>query len=121
MGIFDSIMDSVKDQVGGEGAEKGAAAGAVMEMIKGGKGGLSGLVSSLSQGGLSGKVDSWVGTGDNEDVSGEEVEGALGASTIGKIAEQLGVDKSQASGLLASVLPKIIDQLTPQGKVADGE
>lgn len=62
-----------------------------------------------------------MGNGDNEDVSGAEVEGALGASTIGKIAEQIGVDKGQASALLASVLPRIIDQLTPHGKVADEE
>lgn len=121
MGIFDSIVDTVKDQIGGEDGEKGAAAGAVMGLIQGQKGGLSSLVGSLSEGGLSDKVASWVGSGDNEDVSGEEVEGALDDSTLGKIAEKLGVEKSQASGLLASVLPNIINQLTPQGKVEDDE
>ncbi len=40
---------------------------------------------------------------------------------IGDIAGKLGMSTGDASGALANLLPGLVDQLTPQGQVAEGE
>ena len=119
MGLFENLMDTVKQQIGGDEQEQNTAS-QLMGAIQG-QGGLSSLIGSLSEGGLAGKVSSWVGTGTNQEVSGGEIKDAMDDNLLGSIAEKLGVDKDQASGLVASVLPKLIDQLTPGGKVETGD
>jgi len=65
-------------------------------------------------------VSSWVGTGANASVSGEQITNTLGADKIKEIAGKLGISDDQVSGGLAVLLPHIIDKLTPDGKVSDG-
>ena len=80
-------------------------------------GGLPALLEKLSASGLSQQVQSWVGTGANLPVSGEQLHQALGSGTIGAIASQLGLSPQQASGSLAQLLPEVINHLTPAGQV----
>jgi len=81
------------------------------------QGGVAGLVQKLSQSGLGEHVQSWVGTGPNMPVSGDQLHQALGSGAIGQIASQLGITPQQASGSLAQLLPEVINHLTPQGQV----
>jgi hypothetical protein len=37
--------------------------------------------------------------------------------TKSKLAAKMGIDPDQASNLLAEFLPKVVDKITPQGKV----
>jgi uncharacterized protein YidB (DUF937 family) len=83
-------------------------------------GGLPGLISKFEKGGLGDIVSSWVGTGANAPVSGEQITNTLGIGKIKEIAGKLGISDTQASGGLAVLLPHIIDKLTPDGKVPDG-
>ncbi|MEZ5236959.1 MAG: YidB family protein [Acidimicrobiales bacterium] len=88
----------------------------------GGKlGGLGGLLGKLQAGGLEGKAQSWVGTGANEPVDPDELEQALGADTVAEIASEAGVSHQEAKGGLASLLPKLIDGVTPGGSVPGGD
>ncbi|MGE0097488.1 MAG: YidB family protein [Hydrogenophaga sp.] len=80
-------------------------------------GGLQGLLAKLQSGGLGDAVQSWIGTGANQPVSGEQLGGALGPDLMGMIASQLGGNPQQASGTLAELLPGLIDQLTPKGQL----
>lgn len=80
-------------------------------------GGLQGLLAKLQSGGLGDAAKSWVGTGANQPVSGDQLGGALGPDLMGMIAAQLGGSQEQASGTLAELLPGLIDQLTPQGQL----
>ncbi len=91
-------------------------------LLKGGGalGGLSGLLSGFANAGLGTKADSWVSGGPNEGLSAEEVERALGADGVAKLARKAGVDQSEAAGQLAKVLPSIVDHLTPGGSVPSG-
>ncbi len=41
-------------------------------------------------------------------------------STVSGVASSLGVDASQASASLASMLPELINHLTPNGKIEAG-
>lgn len=100
-------------QAGGNGqALLGAALGLLQQ-----HGGLPALLEKLKSSGLGDQVQSWVGTGANLPVSGDQLHQALGSGTIGALASQLGVSPQQASGSLAQLLPEVINHLTPSGQV----
>ena len=83
-------------------------------------GGLQGLIQSFQQGGLGDIVNSWVSTGQNLPISAEQIQGMLGNSGLGNLVSQLGMNSEQASGGLAAMLPQLIDSLTPNGEVPQG-
>jgi uncharacterized protein YidB (DUF937 family) len=82
--------------------------------------GLAGLLGQFQQAGLGHVADSWVGKGANLPVSGDQLQQILGSGQIGQIAQQLGLSNGEASGQLASLLPSLIDQLTPHGTAPQG-
>jgi uncharacterized protein YidB (DUF937 family) len=55
--------------------------------------------------------------GENRSVSSNQIQEALGSDQIRAIATKMGVDPNLASQFLAEYLPKIVDKLTPTGKV----
>jgi uncharacterized protein YidB (DUF937 family) len=129
-----SLLDQLKSQLGGIlAAETAGAEGAqspahdphamlesVVALI-GQHGGLGGLLDKLKTSGLGDAVSSWVGTGDNQPVTANQLESAVGGNIIGQITAKLGVTKEQASALLAQYLPMVIDRLTPHGKLDEGK
>jgi uncharacterized protein YidB (DUF937 family) len=84
-------------------------------------GGLGGLLQKLQAGGLGAKLQSWIGTGQNQPVSPDEVHQALGDDTVNQIAQDSGVAPQQASGGLAAILPMLIDRMTPNGKLPEDD
>ena len=82
-------------------------------------GGLSGVLDLLRRKGLGQEAESWVDTGPNMAVSGEQLEQAFGRSTIGDIASQLGTSQGETSSALARILPDLVDRLTPDGNIPD--
>jgi uncharacterized protein YidB (DUF937 family) len=82
-------------------------------------GGLSGLLDRFQQNGLGEQVSSWIGPGQNQPVSGEQIDETLGHDKVEQIAQQAGMSHEQASGGIAELLPNLIDKLTPEGKVPD--
>jgi uncharacterized protein YidB (DUF937 family) len=82
-------------------------------------GGLPGVLDMFRGSGLAQQADSWVGTGPNAEISGEQVQQVFGSSGLGSLAAQLGASQGDASSMLARVLPEIVNQLTPQGRVPD--
>jgi len=45
---------------------------------------------------------------------------ALGGANLGELAAKLGLPAGAASSGLAEMLPRLIDQMTPQGEVPQG-
>ena len=85
-------------------------------------GGLGGLTDLLSQAGLGEQLQSWIGTGENQPVSAEQIQATLGqAGTLGQIAQDAGVSEQQAAGGLAELLPGLINKLTPNGQIDAGD
>jgi uncharacterized protein YidB (DUF937 family) len=84
-------------------------------------GGLQGLIQRFKEKGLGEAVSSWISTGENQPVSGEQIQHALGGNFIQQIAEQLGSSKSEVSGSLPNLLPQIIDKLTPNGSLPESD
>ena len=83
----------------------------------GGSGGLGGLLGQLQAAGLGQQADSWVSSGANLPVSAEDLSRALGPDTISQLAAQAGVPEDEVSGGLAQLLPEVVDQLTPGGRM----
>jgi uncharacterized protein YidB (DUF937 family) len=117
MGLLDSILSAVsgtqKETGGGESNQLlGVLSGLLAQ-----SGGLQGLANKFSQSGQGDAFSSWVGMGENQPVSTNQVQEALGSDQIRAIAAKMGVDPNLASQFLAEYLPKIVDKLTPTGKV----
>ena len=112
-------MDIVKAGLGAlTGASSGRSAmlSAVMSLLGGG-GGLGGLVKAFQGQGLGDIVSSWVGTGANLPVSADQLHKALGPERLSQFASQAGVAPEAAGSALASILPGLVDKLTPQGQL----
>jgi len=82
-------------------------------------GGIDGLVNKLQQSGLGDLAASWVGTGENKSINPEQLANALGKDEVAAIAKQAGIPESEGASVLSQVLPAMVDQLTPEGKVPE--
>ena len=102
-------------------ASSGALISEVISMIQNRPGGLGGLLQSFQQGGLGHVFQSWIGTGQNLPVSPDQLHGALGSDWIAKIAQATGLPTNEVSQHLSTVLPQIIDHLTPNGQMPQGD
>jgi uncharacterized protein YidB (DUF937 family) len=114
-----SLMDNMKDAAMGKMASQNPLVSHLLSMFGGGNQsqGLSSLISSFQQKGLGGVVNSWVGTGDNQPISPDQVEQGLGQERIQQISGKLGMDPNTVKTKLAEVLPGVVDKMTPNGRV----
>lgn len=119
MGMFDNLLNTAGGMIGKSGGGSQNILGAAATLL-GGNGDLSGLVEKFKQNGLGDIISSWVGTGENLPISSDQIQQALGSDTLIKVASQLGLSPEDASTALANKLPGIIDKLTPDGIVPQG-
>jgi uncharacterized protein YidB (DUF937 family) len=84
-------------------------------LLKGG--GLSNLVQNAHANGLSAQADSWVGVGENEPVSAQDIRGVVGDDAVRTVAKQTGISEDEAADVLAKVVPQVVSGLTPGGQV----
>lgn len=119
-----SILDALKGLAGAQGATSGNPTVDLIGGLLQKAGGVGGLVSALQQGGLGNAVNSWVGTGANQAVNGQQLGAALAGTDAGAhvqaLAQKMGVDPSQLMGQLAQHLPEVVNHLTPNGQVPEG-
>ena len=78
---------------------------------------LGGLIGKLQQAGLGDAVNSWIGTGPNAQVAPGQLGGALGQEVIQSLAKHTGLSEQQLLAGLTTVLPVVIDKLTPHGRL----
>jgi uncharacterized protein YidB (DUF937 family) len=114
MGLLDSILGTMGGKT--EGAGGNALIGVLGGLLQQ-SGGLQGLANKFSQGGCGNVFASWVGLGENQTISSSQIQNCLGSDQVKALAAKMGVDPAQATTLLAEFLPKVVDKLTPTGKV----
>ncbi|MFE4620731.1 YidB family protein [Streptomyces sp. NPDC056747] len=108
---------------GGAGGILGSLLGALGGAKSGGADGanpLGGLLDMLTRSGLVDQAQSWVGTGENQPVSGAQIADALPDDTLRKVAQDAGVSPQEAADRIAQSLPQAVDKLTPAGSVPQG-
>jgi uncharacterized protein YidB (DUF937 family) len=121
MGLLDDVGKAVGGQLGSALAGGGGQGGLVQVVIQWlGSGGLAQLTSGFQKAGLGNVAASWIGTGANLPVSPEQLAGALGTAQLGALAKQAGLAPQVAAGQLATLLPALVDELTPDGVVPQG-
>ena len=121
MGLLNEIVKGLAGKFLG-----GSAQNPLLDIITGlltnpQTGGLEGLIQNFKNKGMDDIISSWISTGKNLPVSGNQIQNALGMDQILQMAKQLGTSKEEVSGSLASLLPQIIDKLTPNGTLPEGD
>jgi len=121
MGILDNIVNKA-EELTGIGTGKSKILGAMSGLLGSGQtGGLTGLVEKFKQNGLGNVVSSWIGHGQNETVTGDQIKQVLGADKIKEFAEKSGLPVEEAPNKIAEILPGVVDKLTPEGKIPEGD
>ncbi|MGW0825631.1 YidB family protein [Streptomyces sp. NPDC002845] len=107
-GILGALLGTLGDGASGDGAS--------------GDGGnpLGGLLDTLTESRLAEQKNSWVGTGENQPVTGAQIQQALPYETLREVAERTGVSPDRVAIEIAQVLPETVDKLTPDGRVPSG-
>ena len=134
MGLLDSVLGSVlggrQQQGGGAGSLINIVAGMLANTGQGGTGtagsagaglgGLAGLAEQFQRGGLGDVMKSWIGTGQNQPISPDALGDVLGGDLLGKLTQQTGMGQSDLLGQLSQMLPQMVDQATPEGRIPEG-
>jgi uncharacterized protein YidB (DUF937 family) len=134
MGLLEAVLGQVLGGIGSQGRSlpgRGGAGGGIggagmaaivaiaLQLLQR-NGGIEGVLGRLRQTGHAPEADSWVGTGQNLPVSPDVLSQIFGRDEVSSAASRMGVDPDQALGGLANVLPEVVNQMTPQGRVETG-
>lgn len=126
-GIGGGLGDMLGSALGGGGSRGGAAAGGlggglaalILQMLSQ-PGGLQSILKQFEQAGLGQQAQSWVSTGPNLPVSPEDLMKVFGQGQLAQWAQQMGVSHEQAAGGLSAALPEVVNHMTPQGALPEG-
>ncbi|AEK63082.1 YidB family protein [Collimonas fungivorans] len=137
MGLLDSVLGAIggggQQQAGGNNTQAlliQAALPLLLKALQGGGTGAGqaagadagsaggGLLSALEGAGLGSVVQSWIGTGQNQPISPDQVQQALGGGQLQELAQKAGISPSEAAGHLSEILPGLVDKLTPHGEAS---
>jgi uncharacterized protein YidB (DUF937 family) len=83
--------------------------------------GMQGIVSRMTDAGLGQQVQSWIGKGDNQPISSEQIKQAVDASALQRMSEKTHMNPDQICDHTAQVLPNLMDHATPEGTMPTGE
>lgn len=112
------------------GGSAGNSDGASSDMIEnviggllGGSGGngidLGSIVGNLQNSGLGDIAESWLGDGDNKEISSSQIEDMLGSDKVAQAAQQLGTDQGDLLSSLQKMLPQVVDKSSSGGSLLD--
>ena len=127
-GGLGSILGSVLGQLGGTQSRTGGGKSglliAVLPIVLAWiqkQGGLQGALDKLTKSGLGSQAQSWVdpSTAQNQSVQTEQVQQLFDEQDIAQVANQTNEPTQNVYAAIATVLPQIIDSLTPQGQTSN--
>lgn len=104
-------------KLGGDNAAIGSALDSLIG--SGDKMDIGGLVNGMKAKGLGDVAESWLGKGDNADISADQLKDVLGGQQIAQAAEKLGTDENALLDNLKDIVPQLVDQASPGGSLLD--
>jgi uncharacterized protein YidB (DUF937 family) len=118
MGVLDQFGGAV-GSVLGQGKNAGVSAVLLQQLIAmlSKPGALANLTNAFQNAGLGNILQSWIGTGQNLPISADQVGKVLGSGTVADLAKKAGIGESETTSALASLLPQVIDKVSPGGNV----
>lgn len=114
--------EMLMNKLGGEG---GVDLGNAGEMLSGlfsdgdGNFNMQAMIDKMQESGLGGLADSWLGDGDNEAISPEQVQDVVGVDKIKELASQFGTDEGSLLSGLSEALPQVVDKSSSGGSLLD--
>jgi uncharacterized protein YidB (DUF937 family) len=109
------------------GGAGGGAGGGLGGLLQGGLGGLLGggalsgglgdLLKQFQDHGQGDKAQSWVSTGQNQQMSPRELEESLGNERIEWLMQETGMSREELLNGLSRELPEAVNELTPDGRL----
>jgi len=112
------LLDEVLAMAGG--TQHASALNAILSLINSPQvGGLAGLQSMFQQGGLGHIMSSWIGNGPNLPVSANQLQNVLHGGALQQAAQQAGMDSSQFTNTMSTLLPHLVDKVSPNGQLPD--
>ena len=124
MDLKKMAMGMIAAKIGGN-LMNNDAIGNVMGSLLGGAGGQAGgldigsLVNGMKEKGMGDVADSWLGDGDNADISADQLKDVLGADKISAAAAQLGTDEGSLLEGLREAVPQMVDKSSSGGSLLD--
>ena len=120
MGLFDEVMAVAGLAGSAPSSQHAGALSAIMEYVNSPQvGGLSGLQQKFQEKGLGGIMNSWIGTGQNLPISAEQLQSVLHSGALEQVATKAGIDESRLTSMMSTLLPHLVDKLTPNGEVPE--
>lgn len=121
MGLLDDVLSMAAGNLSSGGvppAQHATGLAAILEYVNSPQvGGVAGLQKMFQQGGLGNVIGSWIGTGQNLPISADQLQNVLHSGALQQVAQKAGIDPTQLTGMMASLLPHLIDKMTPNGEV----
>ena len=121
MDIMKLGSELLKNKLGGGTVNADALQSAFSNLIGGsdGKIDFNGLVEKLKSSDLAETVQSWLGDGENNPISTDQVREAFGSEKIGQMASKLGCDENAIVEGLKDAVPQMVDKASRGGKLLD--
>ena len=115
MDIKSIAMKLIAQKMGGNSAQMSGVLGSLIG--QGNEMDIGGLVSGLKEKGLGDVADSWLGDGENAEISADQLKDVLGADKVAQAAQQLGTDEGSLLSGLKDSLPQVVDQASKGGSL----
>ncbi len=118
-----TFINSSKSGDAGSGLDIGNLTSALSGLVGGDRSNtginLGSLVSKMDTGGLGAVAKSWLGDGNNEAISPDQITSMFGSDKISEFASKLGLSKDEAAGGLSEALPQMVDKASSGGSLLD--
>lgn len=105
------------------GDKLGDNAGGMMEALSGLTSGegldLGGITEKMKASGLGDQLESFLGDGENQEMSADQVKNAFGEEGLSNVANKLGVDTDTAASQLTDILPGLLDKASSGGNLLE--
>jgi uncharacterized protein YidB (DUF937 family) len=84
-------------------------------------GGIAGLQQMFQEKGLGNIVSSWISTGQNLPISGDQLQSVLPTDALQSMASKSGIDMGQLTSIFSQLMPHAVDKMTPNGQIPDSD
>ncbi len=81
-------------------------------------GGISAVLGKLTGAGMGTQANSWISQGANQPVPADQVSALFNPSDIAQMANQFGASHGEVQNAIATLLPQVINSLTPSGDLS---
>jgi uncharacterized protein YidB (DUF937 family) len=120
MGLLDDVRGMARMGNTAQSQQHAGALSMILDYINSPQvGGIAGLQKMFEEKGLGNIISSWIGTGQNLPISADQLQKVLHGSALENMASKSGIDVSQLTSMFSQLMPHAVDQMTPNGQIAD--